>query len=291
MLKKSSKLIANRLDSLLSNIGDMALKRRARMIVQGLDLKDGDSVLDIGCGDGYYLYLLSNLGIDLKLVGIDNDKNALDSARGKFSDDRINLINADILQKLPLVNNSFNKIIMSEVAEHLSDDLKGFKQVYRVLKPGGIICITVPNADYPIFWDPVNWILEKLFSNHIRSGFWSGIWNQHIRLYKKEKLEMLIKKTGFKILDSCSYTWWSLPFNHYLVNLTARLIHREGSPKKIIMAINKFNKGGYKKPTIIKYIFKVISLNDKVNDLFKFKSIGVGIFIKASKLKDSGNER
>ena len=38
---------------------------------------------------------------------------------------------------------------MSEVAEHLSSDIKGLKEVYRVLKPGGIIALTVPNKNYP----------------------------------------------------------------------------------------------------------------------------------------------
>lgn len=283
MLKKLLKPTTNRLDNLLSGVGDMALKRRARMIIQGLDLKDGDRVLDAGCGDGYYLYLLSNLRLKLKLTGVDFDQNALQSAKKSLKCKRIYLIQADLMKKLPFSSNSFDKIVMSEVAEHLTDDLEGLKRLYKALKPGGVICITVPNANYPILWDPVNWILERLFNYHIKSGFWAGIWNQHIRLYKKEEIEKLVKKAGFNILESSSYTWWSLPFNHYFINLAARLIYRRGISRNITVALSKFKD---KKPTLIQHVFKIINLNDQINNLLSFDNIGVGIFIKASKFEE-----
>ena len=55
--------IQKRLANLLSNTGDMALKRRAGKIISSLDPKENDKILEVGCGDGYYLHLLLNLGI------------------------------------------------------------------------------------------------------------------------------------------------------------------------------------------------------------------------------------
>jgi len=78
-------LTINRLEILLKNTGDMALKRRARNIVEELKLRNGDRILDVGCGDGYYLHLLSNLGLNLKLFGTDYDEVGLNNARNNLN--------------------------------------------------------------------------------------------------------------------------------------------------------------------------------------------------------------
>ena len=57
MLSPSSISLLNKL---LSNVGDMSLKRRANKIIDGLDLKPEDKIVDVGCGDGFFLYLLSH---------------------------------------------------------------------------------------------------------------------------------------------------------------------------------------------------------------------------------------
>src|SRR5258708_1120827 len=141
---KMNTSLTQKLDVLLASTGDMALKRRARKIIQELDLQDNDKILDVGCGDGYYLYLLSNLGLKLKLTGTDFDHGGLKNARKNLGKE-IPLIQADLMKKLPFKDSSFDKIVMSEVAEHLPDDVKGLKEVYRVLRPGGILCLTVPD--------------------------------------------------------------------------------------------------------------------------------------------------
>ena len=48
-------------DKLLLNVGDIALRRRSKSILMNIDPKDGDNILEVGCGDGFYLYVLSNL--------------------------------------------------------------------------------------------------------------------------------------------------------------------------------------------------------------------------------------
>ncbi len=77
MLSPLSPHIQTKLEKLLENVGDMSLKRRARRIIEQLNPQTGEKIMDLGCGTGYYLYLLSNLGINLNLVGLDNDTKAL----------------------------------------------------------------------------------------------------------------------------------------------------------------------------------------------------------------------
>ena len=274
---------SNKITSLLANTGDMALKRRARRILETVYPAPGDRILDIGCGDGYYLHLLSELQVPgVILQGSDFDKDALISARKNLTGKKIKLDFGDLMKKLPYRNNSFNKIVMSEVAEHLPDDLRGLKEVYRVLRPGGILALSVPNANYPFFWDPVNKLLETLFATHIKSGFWAGLWNKHIRLYTCKEIESVIKKAGFSIISIEATTFWCLPFNHYLVNLTARAIHSGKLAADLKSALNKFETKT-SKPPLINLAFRIANQVDKLNDIFPVAQSGVGVFVAAKK--------
>lgn len=279
MLAKSSKHTKDKLIKLLINVGDMALKARAVNIVKGLDLQNGDRVLDIGCGNGYYLYLLSNLGMKLDLTGLDNDENALQSVDKLIGKKNIKILKGDAT-KLPFKNSSFNKVLISEVIEHIEDEKSTLSEIHRVLKRGGAMVLTTCNIEYPFFWDPVNWILQRMFKTHIKSGFWAGIWNQHRRLYKMDRLNNLVTGAKFTVLKLHSLTFWCLPFNHYLVNFMARLFYSDKLPKNISLGINKFDTG--KQTKAVKFIFWLVNKIDALNDLFPQRS-GVSIFVKAVK--------
>lgn len=279
MQKKLSVRSKNSLNQSLATVGDMALKRRARNIVLSLGLKDGDKILEIGCGNGYYLSLLNRLGKKISLAGIDADRLALADARKFIDDSKVKLNFADAT-KLPYPANSFDKIIMSEVIEHVQDEKKSLLEAYRVLKPNGILSLTTCNIDYPFLWDPINWILQHLFGTHIEKGFWAGIWNQHARLYKKYKIKNLVEGAGFKV-DVCkSLTFWCLPFNHYIVNLIAKLFYSNKLPPMISAGMNKFKNN--KQPFLVRAGFGFVNFIDRLNDIMPQKS-GVSIFIKARK--------
>ncbi len=273
-----------KLEILLNGVGDMALKRRARQIILGIDPKNNERILDIGCGDGFYLFLLSNLGVKLTLYGSDFDPAALKSAKVNLSGKKIKLLQADLMKKLPFKDNFFDKVVMSEVAEHLPNDVKGLKEVLRVLKPGGVLCLTVPNANYPFFWDPVNKCLETFTGSHIKDGFWAGLWFNHLRLYKPEQIEEVIKKAKFEVLNKKSLTFWCLPFNHHLVNFAARLIYGGALPSNVVSKVSKY-KINVKRPLWVNIGFGFFGLIDKLNDLYQPKNSGVGVFIRAAKRK------
>ncbi|OGE42653.1 hypothetical protein A3B45_00420 [Candidatus Daviesbacteria bacterium RIFCSPLOWO2_01_FULL_39_12] len=279
MLKKSSEHIRNSLDLSLRTVGDMALKRRAKTVIEGLDLQEGDRILEVGCGNGYYLSLLNRLGLKLDLTGIDNDNLALKDAAKFIGDKKVKLILSDGA-KLPFSANSFDKIVMSEVIEHVSDEKAVLKEALRVLRKGGILTLTTCNINYPFLWDPLNWILQHVLGTHIKRGFWAGIWNQHDRMYKKERILNLVKEAGFNISETEILTSWCLPFNHYLVNLVAKLFYAGKLPKGLSEGINKFKNN--KQPLLIMQGFKLINLFDHLNDRFPKKE-GVSIFIKAKK--------
>ncbi len=279
MQTQLSALIRNKLEKLLGNVGDMSLKRRARRIIEEINPKEGEKILDLGCGTGYYLFLLSSLPVNLDLTGLDHDKKALDEAKATLDNRKIKFVLGDS-HILPFKDNSFDKVVASEVLEHLENDERALREIFRILKPNGIVVISAPSINYPFFWDPLNWILQRLFKTHVRSGFFSGIWSGHLRLYLLESLKKKFEKINFKVLVAEELTFWCLPFNHYLVNLVARLLYDVKIAPQVADKISKFKQS--KRPLVLDAAFKFVNLIDKLNEVFPKKS-GMNVFIKAAK--------
>lgn len=232
----------NNLNILLNKTADIALRRRAKWIIKNLNPKNGQRILDLGCGDGFYLYLLSNLDLNLTLVGVDSDKNALNSAKKRLDQKKVKLVQADLMKKLPFSDDFFDGIVMSEVMEHLPDDIKCMKEVRRVLKKNGRLVLSIPHINYPFFWDPINWTLDHLFNTHIKSCFWAGIWNQHLRLYTQDNLQNLLKKGGFKKATIAKLTHYCLPFNHYIINIVAIILAGKKMPNIFQRLFSKYEE-------------------------------------------------
>lgn len=286
-----------KLNKLLQNTADLSLKRKARRILLELDPRKNEKILDVGCGDGYYILLASQLE-KIFGVGLEYDPKGLEAAESNFNNLKIKcarlkkwqnnlktgtyLIQGDA-NKMPFANNYFDKIIMSEVAEHLPDDLKGLKEVYRCAKKGGVLLLTVPNHNYPFLWDPINWTLERVFNFHFKEGFLAGIWNQHVRLYYLKEIESVIKKAGFKIEISEVQTRWCLPFSHYIINLGARLLASQKLPAQFAKQANKFDYYDItKRSSVMKLYYALAEFADGFNKN-NHPSIGTTIFIKAYK--------
>lgn len=296
---------SKKLDSLLINVADIALKRRARKIVEAIDIQTDDVVLDSGCGDGYYIHLLRSINSKAIFVGSDFDIKALESAELNFKGNNIpvkwlkpkkgekidvknlkpgviHLVFGDLMDELPFKPSSFNKIVLGEVAEHLPNDVQGLKELYRVLKKGGTLVVTVPNHNYPMLWDPINWVMEKTTKKHIKDGFFAGLWFNHIRLYKPQELVKVVKKAGYSVEQSEAMTYWCLPFNHHIVNLGARMLYGGKLSESTVQSVSKY-KTQSKKPFYIDIFFKTVNTIDKLNDKYPSTQNGVGVFIKAKK--------
>ncbi len=275
-----SQSIEIRLNNLLENVGDMSLKRRAHKLILDLKPTNGDSIVDLGCGDGFYLYLLSNLSIRLKLIGLDCDEIVLRNAKKNLGTKKVKLVLGSAT-KTPFKDDLFDKAIMTEVLEHIEEDKEALREVYRIIRPGGLLVLTVPSYNFPFLWDPINWILQNLFGTHISgTGFLAGIWARHLRLYKKEDLEKLVEKVGFKIDKVDELTTRAIPFNHYLVNIVARFLYDFKPSSKVADSLSKFKN--VDKPLLIKLAFHLVNSFDKLNDIFPGRH-GLNIYIRARK--------
>lgn len=272
---------AYKLDELLKNTGDLCLKRRAKLLVTQLNPQKNDVILDAGCGDGYYLFLLSNLG-DFNLTGIDYLKKNVDDAKRQVKNKKIKYLVGDI-SRMSFKTGTFNKIVLSEVLEHVDDDYKTLVELKRVLKKGGTLYITVPHWNYPFFWDPINYILQRVFRTHIKSGFWAGVWNMHDRLYYAKELRSVVQKAGFKIEQFENLTHYGIPFNHYLTNLGFRIRTSKHTPENLKQTMTKFSTN--EKKTWFNHVLDFLNFLDRRNDRhFSASTSTVCMFVKAKKV-------
>ena len=201
------------LDRMLSHEADMSAKHRIRVALEYLDLRPGERVLDCGCGLGWPLRILREMH-DGVLVGVDRDRARLGRAREEVAGARFAV--ADV-SHLPFPDAAFDKILLSEVLEHLPDDLGALREVRRVLRPDGVLAVTVPNHDYPLLWDPINWTRERMGLSPIRAGVLGGIWTDHVRLYTRAALLDLLRRADFAVEDVRGHVHYCVPFAHNLV--------------------------------------------------------------------------
>ena len=94
-------------------------------------LRPGMRVLDCGCGLGWFLKVIDELA-PCRLTGLDNDLTRLRRARAEISP-RVSLA-AGSVARLPYADGTFDKVILSEVLEHIPEDLPALLEVRRVVR-------------------------------------------------------------------------------------------------------------------------------------------------------------
>lgn len=256
---------------------DPAFARRAKIILSGLELKKRDKIVDIGCGRGFYVNLLSQLNLDLEVFGLDLNEKYLEVAKS-LKGKRFYLKKGSALN-LPFKANSFDKAIASEILEHLGNDQKAISEIYRVLKPGGIALISVPNKNYPFLWDPLNWILEKFFSKHVPANIWwlAGIWADHVRLYEESELKTKLKKAGFKVEKCWHSTHYCFPFSHFLLYGIGKNLVEKG----LLKSFNRFSNNG-RQSLLSKALLWPVKMIDQLNKRDDYLS-SVNLIMKVRK--------
>lgn len=230
-----------RLHELLRNEADLAFKRRVPIVLRYLDPQPGDRILDCGCGMGFNLKVLSEL-YGCRLVGVERAAQALARARAEVDTSRVSLLRADAIH-LPFADAAFDKVLMTEVLEHIADEGVALREAHRVLRPGGLYVLSVPNRNYPFWWDPLNKSLEALFHVHVPSHIWwlAGIWADHVRLYTPEQARRVLEAAGFEVEEVVQYTHYCLPFHHFLVyGIGKNLLQRGLLPDGIARAADRF---------------------------------------------------
>jgi SAM-dependent methyltransferase len=155
-----------------------------------LPLETGDVVLDLGCGEGRHV-ISAYVEADVHSVGVDLSLQDLQTTRDKFTDfeqpdnpsKSFGLASANALE-LPFADNTFDKVICSEVLEHIPDYQGALGEIERVLKPGGLFCASVPRR-WP---EKICWALSDAYYQ-VPGG--------HLRIFRSNALRSEIEHLGF----------------------------------------------------------------------------------------------
>jgi 2-polyprenyl-3-methyl-5-hydroxy-6-metoxy-1,4-benzoquinol methylase len=157
----------------------------ANQLINLARVSRGTRVLEIGCGGGGLLRLLS--ACSANVVGIDTLDVALNLARERQDlsgfgkpDRSLAQIGEDTI--LPFTDTSFDAIIGQHVVEHLPDIGAALQEWKRLLKPGGCIALATPNALYP---DPAHFADED-----------------HAHVFSPSELKKAMARAGL-IVESC----------------------------------------------------------------------------------------
>jgi SAM-dependent methyltransferase len=136
---------------------------RERLLLElFLEAGPGPRVLNAGAGQGTFSLRLERLGFEV--TSTDVAPAAVEILRARVRGP----VHQAALETLPFEDASFDAAVLGEVLEHVEDDAGGLREVARVLRPGGVVAISVP-----------------------RNPAWFGAsdrWAGHVRRYTRERL-------------------------------------------------------------------------------------------------------
>jgi 2-polyprenyl-6-hydroxyphenyl methylase/3-demethylubiquinone-9 3-methyltransferase len=126
-------------------------------------------VLDVGCGTGWFSREMERAGG--RVVALDIGVNLLEKVAAKCGAARV----AADACRLAFADESFDVVISSECIEHTVDPLQALAEMCRVLKPGGVLVVTVPNE----FW---RWaeVVARVFKLRPYEGLENWLWRSQL---------------------------------------------------------------------------------------------------------------
>ena len=172
------------------------------------DVLPGHALLDLGCGTGRHTFEALRRGADVvaldqngeDLLGVEVMVAAMVEAGEVSQPEGPVTLCADALA-LPFPNDSFDRVIASEILEHVPEDGVAITEIFRVVRPGGLVAVSVPRR-WP---EVICWALSDAY-HEVQGG--------HVRIYRGHQLLASLEAAGLELLGSHyahalhSPYWW-----------------------------------------------------------------------------------
>ncbi|WP_298531949.1 class I SAM-dependent methyltransferase [uncultured Algibacter sp.] len=176
----------------------------SRTTYELLKIKDNESVLEIGLGNGNFIKDILNYGSRISFTGIDISETMITEAKKNNSSlietGHVDLFDADV-EKIPVWDETFDKICTINTIYFWKNPVKALEEVYRVLNKNGILIVS---------FRP---FIEGQTLNFTKYGF---------KEYRTEDFESLIQQTAFKIIEKIEKTEPEVEFNGQKHNLLSK---------------------------------------------------------------------
>lgn len=164
--------------------GRYTVPHRAELAKQAA-LKDGDSVLDVACGNGTLLGELSRKAA-IHAFGVDLSENMIAAARQRYPNFTFEV---SPCVPLPFADNSMDVITVSCAFHHFEDPQAFAGDCMRVLKPGGMLYMAEP-----FFPTVIRWLANALWFPFAKSG--------DVKVYSQPELHTIFEAAGFRGIDT-----------------------------------------------------------------------------------------
>ncbi|HEY7427938.1 MAG TPA: class I SAM-dependent methyltransferase [Gemmataceae bacterium] len=164
---------------------------------------EGDTVADIGCGDGVSSVFAAQCGATVYAVDI--DPNAIASVNRRMKryklEQPFHALVSDS-NPLPLDNGVATRVLAQEVMEHVDDPRQFIRELVRIGRPGARYLLTVP--------DPASESLQKKLAPDF---YWRK--PHHLRVFGRDEFDQLVRDAGLEIVRRAHYSffwsmWWVL---------------------------------------------------------------------------------
>ncbi len=157
-----------------------------------LEMQKGQRVLDVGCGNGrhtwaaYSMFDCSVLALDVLQVDLQKTRYMLQTLDGEQKNGRCWLAVRGDAMKLPLKDQSFDRVVCSEVLEHVGDDKQSVSELVRVLKDDGFLAVSVPTY----LSESIYWRISRQYSRNPGG---------HVRKYRAREILKLLRDCNLEI--------------------------------------------------------------------------------------------
>lgn len=190
-------------------------KRIERLVESHFLGRKDISLLDIGCGVGYFLQFMKSRGYE-NVRGLDVNSKSIRYLKSIGIDADVGFVEDQVC-----ADYQFDAIVVDQVLEHVEDPNSILKKCHRILKPGGIIWLSTPNIQS---WH-ILWRLKQFHRHFTGSG--------HINHFTPRTLKSVLEKNGFRVK---SLSTWIEELT--LARLKAVLFHPQDFDKKYFKTQN-----------------------------------------------------
>jgi ubiquinone/menaquinone biosynthesis C-methylase UbiE len=157
-------------------------RREFETLCTMLELAPTDSLFDVGSGDGFWTLRLARRVAHV--TGLEPDPELLGRARRLHNGTNVRY-EEGVAESLPFADATFDKVVSVSSVEHFSDPIKGLHEMFRVLRAGGRIAISV----------------DALCAENSSTAFrhWHSARHQVTRYFREEELVSILTAIGFRV--------------------------------------------------------------------------------------------
>lgn len=207
---------------------------RQRAVEELLEPYAAGKVLDVGCGSGDLVVFYVTKG--LCYTGVDLSSSMIERANSNYSEfvgEKKAFFQVADCENLPFKDGEFDALSAVALIEYLPEPAKALGEIYRVLKPGGYLLITVPNKKcvnnlFRFFFRPLTNLLFPLYAR-IKKSPLSAMRNVRHYSYSQEEIDLIMQKRGLRKIAQ-RYTNFCIiphPLDHLIpgvyINISERI--------------------------------------------------------------------